>query len=98
MKEVMNEIKNTKVIGHAAIETYIKRGLEAKQKERNDETYTLGEHTILDVNWGQYAEKRPGEIFKGKKSGETTKRNDGRKQKIYNGHTLQLPLVSSSHR
>ena len=68
-KEVMNEIKNTRVIGHAAIETYIKKGLEAEQKERNKETYTLGEYTILDVNWGQYTEERPGEIFKGKKRG-----------------------------
>ena len=81
MKEVMNEIKNTKVIGHAAIEIYIKRGLEAEQKERNNETYTLGKHTILDVNWGQYTEKRPGEIFKGKKAGKTLKEMMGENRK-----------------
>jgi len=72
-KEVMDEIKNARVIGHAAIETYIKKGLEAEQKEKNEETYTLGEYTILDVNWGQYAEKRPGEIFKGRKAGKPLK-------------------------
>jgi hypothetical protein len=79
-KEVMNEIKNTRVIGHAAIETYIK-GLEAEQKERNDETYTLGKHTILDVNWGQYTEKRPGEIFKGKKVGKPLREMMGENRK-----------------
>jgi len=29
----------------------------------------MGEYTILDVNWGQYTEKRPGEIFKGRRAG-----------------------------
>ena len=72
-KEVMNEIKNIKVIGHAAIEIYIKKGLEAEQKERDGETYALGEYTILDVNWGQYTEKRPGEVLKGKEAGKTLK-------------------------
>ena len=70
----MNEIKNTRAIGHAAVELYIKKGLEAEQKEKNDETYTMGEYTILDVNWGQYTEKRPGEIYKGQeKAGKTLK-------------------------
>ena len=70
----MNEIKNTRVIGHAAIETYIKKGLEAEQKEKNDETYTMGEYTILDVNWGQYTEKRPEKSLKGERQGNHSKK------------------------
>ena len=62
----MNTIKNTEVVGHAVIETYIRKGLEAQKEKNEGETYKIRNCTILDVNWGQYTEKRPGEIFKGR--------------------------------
>ena len=77
----MNTIKNIEVVGHATIETYIKKGLEAKKGKNDEETYTLGDYTILDVNWGQYTEKRPGEIFKGKKAGKPLKEMMGESRK-----------------
>ena len=73
-KEVMNAIKNAEVVGHATIETYIRKGLEAQKEKKDEETYTIGDYTILDVNWGQYTEERPGEIFKGReKAGKPLK-------------------------
>ena len=82
-------IKNTQVVGHATIETYIKKGLEAQKEKEGEETYTIGDYTILDVNWGQYAEKRPGEIFKGKeKAGKPLKKMMEESKNIYNGYTL----------
>ena len=48
------------------IETYIRKGLVANKEKDKGETYTTREYTILDINWGQYAELRPGEIYKGK--------------------------------
>ena len=48
------------------IETYIRKGLEARsERKKNGETCKIGDYTILDVNWGQYTEKIPGEIYKG---------------------------------
>ena len=47
-------------MGHAVIEAYIRKGLEAQKRETTEETYTIRDCTILDVNWGQYTEKRPG--------------------------------------
>ena len=73
-KEVMNAIKNTQVVGHATIETYIRKGLEAQKEKEGEEAHTIGDYTILDVNWGQYTQKRPGEIFKGReKAGKPLK-------------------------
>ena len=70
----MNTIKNAEVVGHATIETYIRKGLEAQKEKKDEETYTIGDYTILDVNWGQYTEERPGEIFKGReKAGKPLK-------------------------
>lgn len=107
-REVMNTIKNAEVVGHAVIETYIRKGLEAQKRETTEETYTIRDYTILDVNWGQYTEKRPGEIYKGRENGHShqnghhffsiTQRNDGKEQEIHNGYTLQLSLVICSHR
>ena len=73
-KEVMDTIKNAEVVGHAVIETYIRKGLEAQKEKNKGETYTMQDYTILDVNWGQYTEKRPGEIYKGREKAyrETT--------------------------
>ena len=62
----MNAIKNAEVVGHAVIETSIRKGLEAQKEKNEEETYTIRDCTILDVNWGQYTEKRPGEIYKGR--------------------------------
>ena len=73
--------KNTEVVGRATIETYIKKGLEAEKGKEDEETYTLGDYTILDVNWGQYTEKRPGEIFKGRKAGKPLKEMMGESKK-----------------
>ena len=71
-KEVMNTIKNAEVVGHATIETYIRRGLEA-QKEKNDkETYTIRDYAILDVNWGTiYRKETRGNLQRERKSRET---------------------------
>ena len=46
----MNTIKNAEVVGHATIETYIRKGLEAQKGKKDEETYTIGDYTILDVN------------------------------------------------
>ena len=55
---------------NVVIETYIRRGLEANRGEDTGpckgETYMKRGYTILDVNWGQYTELRPGEIYRGK--------------------------------
>ena len=53
-------------------ETYIRKGLEANREKDKRETYTVKNYTILDMNWGQYTDLRPGEIYKGKeKAGKT---------------------------
>ena len=52
--------------GNAVIETYIRKGLQANKEEDKGETYTKRDYTILDINWGQYTELRPGEIYRGK--------------------------------
>ena len=71
----MNTIKNAEVVDHAVIETCIRKGLEAQEEKNKGETYTIKDYTILDVSWGQYAELRPGEIYKGKeKAGKTLKK------------------------
>ena len=83
-------IKKTQVVGHATIETYIRKGLEAQKEKDGEETYTIGDYTILDVNWGQYTEERPGEIFKGReKAGKPLKEMMEESKK---------PLVICNHR
>ena len=48
--------------------------MKPKKKKNEEETYTIRDYTILDINWGQYTEKRPGEIFKGReKAGKPLK-------------------------
>ena len=74
------------------METYIRKGLEAQKEKNNGETYKIGDYRIMDVNWGQYTEKRPGEIYKGQeKAGKPL--NDEGKKEIHNGYTLQFSLV-----
>ena len=73
-KEVMDMIKRAEVVGHAVIETYIRKGLEAQKEKDKGETYAIKDYTILDVSWGQYSELRPGEVYKGQeKAGKTLK-------------------------
>ena len=61
----MSTIKNAEVVGHAVIETYIRKGLEAQKEKKKGETYKIKDYTILDGSWGQYTELRPGGIYKG---------------------------------
>ena len=74
-QETMNAIPNAEsASNHAVIETYIRKGLEANREKDKGETYTVKDYTILDINWEQYTDLRPGEIYKGKeKAGKTFK-------------------------
>ena len=68
----MTIIQNTEVASNAVIETYIRKGLEANRENDRGETDTVKDYTVLDINWGQYTDLRPGEIYKGKeKAGKT---------------------------
>ena len=66
----MATIQNTEVAGNAVIATYIRKGLEANKEKDKSETYTMRDYTTLDINWGQYTDLRPGEVYKGKKRQE----------------------------
>ena len=59
--------KNAEVVGHAVIETYIRKGLEAQKEKNKGDTYTIKDCTILDVSWGQCTELRPGENWEKRK-------------------------------
>ena len=73
-QETMNAIPNAESASNAVIETYIRKGLEANREKDKGETYTVKDYTILDINWEQYTDLRPGEIYKGKeKAGKTFK-------------------------
>ena len=55
-------------MGKPTIETYIRKGLEAQKEKNDEEAYTIRDYTILDVNWGQYIQKRDqGKSSKGEK-------------------------------
>ena len=66
-REVMNTIKKCRGSRSRSNRDIHQKGAQKAQKEKNEEeTYTIRDYTILDVNWGQYTEKRPGEIYKGR--------------------------------
>ena len=83
---------------NAVIETYFTKRLEANREKEKGETYTVKDHTILDINWGQYTEVRPGEIHKGKEKAGKTLKKMMKEGKIHSNCTLQIPLVVYSHR
>ena len=39
--------------------------MKLRKKTNNGKTCKIGDYAMLDVNWGQYTEKRPGEIYEG---------------------------------
>ena len=66
-RKAMATINNAEVVSRAVIETYIRKGLEANKEKDKGEIYTIRDYTIVDIDWGQYTELRPGKIYKEKR-------------------------------
>ena len=66
-KEVMNTIKKTSSRPRNNRDIH-QKGHEAQKEKEGEETYTIGDYTILDVNWGDNIQKNDqGRFSKGER-------------------------------